>query len=90
MASDMSDEERNAIFRSLRQLKAQHENTMNKDQLAELLIGAAIFKEFNRGARITGTLFTLGMNRQHAGIILDRLTGIKWRRAEDGTYSLII
>lgn len=87
--TDMTDEERNAIFQSLRQLKRQHEKAMNSHELAELLIGAAIVHGFDTGTRITGTLHTLGLNRQHAGIILDQLTGIRWERGEDGRYRLL-
>lgn len=67
--TEMEREERSAIFRSLRQLKRQHERSMNTNKLAELLIGAAIAHRFDSGIRITGTLHTLEMNRQHAGII---------------------
>lgn len=79
----------NAIFQSLRQLKWRHEKTMNKDQLAVLLIGAVIIHGFDRGNRITGALARLGMNRRHAGIILDRHAGSLWQRGDDGRYSLI-
>lgn len=82
-------DELNAVFRRLRRPKAQHETTMNKDELAELLIGAAILEGFDGGNRITGTLATLGMNRRHAGIILDRLTEVRWRHEKDGRYSLL-
>lgn len=87
--TDMPNDERNTIFRSLRQLKRQHEKDMNSHELTELLIGAAIAHGFDHGSRITGTLHTLGMNKQHAGIILDRLTGIRWERGEDGRYGLL-
>lgn len=87
--TDMDSEERNAIFRSLRQLKRQHEKDMNSHELTELLIGAAIVHGFDSGCRITGTLHALGMNKQHAGIILDSLAGIRWKRGEDGRYGLL-
>lgn len=87
--ADMSDEERNEIFRSLRELKRKHEHTMNADDLAALLIGAAIENGFDRGTRITGTLGRLGMNKRHAGIILKRLTGSVWKRDESGVNSVI-
>lgn len=51
---------------------------MNANEMAELLIGAAIAHGFDNGIRITGTLHTLEMNRQHAGIILNRPTGMRW------------
>ncbi|WP_294302492.1 hypothetical protein [uncultured Sphingomonas sp.] len=41
-ANGLSVGKRNDIFRSLRELKQEHQTTMNKDVLAELLIGAAI------------------------------------------------
>lgn len=63
MTPTISDEGRNAIFRSLRELKRQQESKMNKDELAELLIGVAILSGFDSGNRITGTLATLGMNK---------------------------
>ncbi|NYT40774.1 hypothetical protein HZY97_08405 [Sphingomonas sp. R-74633] len=88
--ADMTADELNAIFRSLRALKRQHEKSMNDDELAELLIGAAIFHGFDQGRRITGALATLEMNRRHAGIILKRLTGVRWHRSDDGRYRLIV
>jgi len=85
----ISAEEHNEIFRSLRQLMRQNEGKMNKAELAQLLIGAAIVNGFDRGKRITGALATLGMNKQYAGIILRRLTGHAWQQHEDGRYTLI-
>jgi hypothetical protein len=88
-ATDMASEERNAISRSLRRLKQQHEPNMNANELAELLIGAAIAHGFDSGSRIIGTLHALEMNRKHAGIILNRLTGMRWERHPDGRYGLL-
>jgi hypothetical protein len=48
-----------AQFQSLRQLKRQAERSMNTNELAELLIGAAIVHGFDSGIRITGTLHNL-------------------------------
>lgn len=78
-----------ALFRELRQLKRQYGAGTNKDQLAELLIGATILNGLDHGRRITGTLEKLGMNRRHAGMILSRFTGVLWQRGPDGRYSLI-
>ena len=88
-ARNMDSEERNAIFLSLRRLKRHHERNMNDHELAELLIGAAIAHGFDTGTRIIGTLHTRDMNRQHAGMILNRLTGTRWERYDDGHYGLL-
>lgn len=87
--TDMDADALNAIFQSLRQLKWRHEKAMNKDELAELLIGAVISHGFDRGNRITGALARLDMNKRHAGIILSRYVGRLWQRGEGGRYSLI-
>lgn len=85
----LTPEQVNESFRRLRALKKQHEGSMNKDELAELLICAAITEGFDSGTRITGTLAKIDMHRQHAGIILNRLTGTRWRKRDDGRYTLI-
>jgi hypothetical protein len=85
---NISAEERNKIFRSLRKLMGQNEG-LNKEEMTILLIGAAISNGFDRGKRITGALVTLGMNKQYAGIILKQFTGLAWQRHEDGRYGLI-
>jgi hypothetical protein len=64
-----------AVFSNLRRLKASQRFRLTKHDLAQLLIAACISEGIDSGRRITGALQALGLNRQHAGMMLKDGTG---------------
>ena len=91
---DPSKSDMNAVFARLRRLKASLRFKVHKHDLAQVLIAEIISEGIDSGKRIVGVLRTLGLNAQHAGIMLKDGTGDDpafywWDIDADGHYFLL-
>lgn len=71
----LSDAERNAIFRRLRQLNSSFGRKRNLNEVAATLIAACIAEGFDTSARIIGALVRLKFKPNHVCGILNQHEG---------------